>query len=68
MGLATGLEVRSEYQLHRIALDDIDYIESVEDYIKIHRQGERLVLTLMTMNRYLLNYLPTDSKGSIGVI
>src|SRR6476620_3756511 len=54
-----ALFVRSEYQLLRIPLEDIEYIESVEDYIRIHRSGERPVMTLMTM-KAVQSKLPPD--------
>jgi len=37
----------------RIHLADIEYIESLEDYIKIHLTGEKPVLTLMTLKGVL---------------
>ncbi len=52
-----ALFVRSEYKLVRIELKDIEYIESVEDYIKIHLTNERPVLSLMTL-KSLLEKLP----------
>ncbi len=53
------LFVRSEYQLVKINLSEIEYIESVEDYIKIHRTGQKPVMTLMTM-KSILEKLPSD--------
>ena len=44
-----GLFVRAEYQLVRIALDEIEYIESLEDYVKIHLQQGKAVMTLSTL-------------------
>ncbi len=52
-----ALFVRSEYKLVRIELKEIEYIESVEDYIKIHLANERPVLSLMTL-KSLLEKLP----------
>lgn len=43
------LYVRSEYSLIKIACDEILYIETLDDYIKIHCQGKKPILTLMTM-------------------
>lgn len=51
--------VRSEYRMIKINTADINYIEGLEDYIKIHLQGERPVLTLMTM-KSILEKLPAD--------
>ncbi|MCU7548320.1 LytTR family DNA-binding domain-containing protein [Chitinophagaceae bacterium LB-8] len=55
-----ALFVRSEYQLIKIGLDEIEYIESVDDYLKIHRSGARPVMTLMTL-KAILEKLP-DSR------
>lgn len=54
-----SLYVHSEYRLVKIPLRDIEYIESLEDYIRIHRQGDRPVMTLMTMKK-VLEKLPED--------
>lgn len=51
--------VRSEYRMIRIDVDDILYVEGLEDYIKIHLLNERPLLTLMTMKN-LLEKLPAD--------
>lgn len=51
--------VRSEYRMLKLATDSISYIEGLEDYIKIHLQGDRPVLTLMTM-KGILEKLPAD--------
>jgi len=57
-----ALFVRSEYQLIRIGLDDIEFIESVEDYLKIHRNSGRPVMTLMTMEAILEKLSPHQFK------
>lgn len=41
--------VSSEYKMVKINLSEIDYIESMEDYIKIHLHASKTILTLMTM-------------------
>lgn len=51
--------VHSEYKLVKIQLNEIEYIESLEDYIKIHIAGSRPVLTLMSMKK-VLEKLPVD--------
>ncbi len=47
------LQVRSEYSLVKIALVEIIYIETLDDYIKIHIQGKKPVLTLMSIKKAL---------------
>lgn len=54
-----SLFVRSEYRMVKIPLSDIDYIESLEDYIKIHIAGQRPVMSLMTL-KTVLEKLPAD--------
>jgi DNA-binding LytR/AlgR family response regulator len=54
-----SLYVYSEYRMVRIDLKDIEYIESMEDYIKIHRHNLPTVLTLMPLKK-ILEKLPTD--------
>jgi DNA-binding LytR/AlgR family response regulator len=53
------LFVHAEYRLVKIQLNDIEYIESLEDYIKIHISGSKPVLTLMSMKK-VLEKLPAD--------
>jgi two-component system, LytTR family, response regulator len=53
------LFVHSEYKLVKIPLNEIEYIESLEDYIKIHIAGTKPVLTLMSMKK-VLEKLPAD--------
>lgn len=48
--------VKSEYQIIKINLDDIKYIEGMDDYIKIFR-SEKMVLTNMPM-KDILKKLP----------
>lgn len=54
-----SLFVRSEYRMIKIPLRDIDYIESLDDYIKIHITGAKPILTLMPMKK-VLDKLPQD--------
>jgi DNA-binding LytR/AlgR family response regulator len=51
--------VRSEYQLIKIELEQIEYIESVEDYLKIHLATGYPVMTLMTL-KAILEKLPPE--------
>lgn len=45
--------VHSEYRMIRIVLKDVEYIESMEDYIKIHLSNDKPVLTLMSLKKVL---------------
>jgi len=56
---AESLMVFSEYQLIKIKLSSIEYIESLDDYIRIHLTGEKPVMTLMTL-KSVLEKLPAD--------
>ena len=53
------LFVRSEYSLVKISFDDILYIETLDDYIKIHLQGRKPVLTKMNL-KAVSEKLPED--------
>lgn len=57
--MADSLFVRSGYELVKINLSDIEYIESLEDYLKIHRTTGKPVMTLMTV-KAVLEKLPAD--------
>jgi two-component system, LytTR family, response regulator len=54
-----SLYVYSEYRLVKIALKEIEYIESLEDYIKIILSDGKSVLTLGSMKK-VLEKLPPD--------
>jgi two-component system, LytTR family, response regulator len=56
---AENLFVYSEYRMVKIDLRDIEYIESLEDYIKIHLVNAKPILTLMTL-KGVLEKLPAD--------
>ena len=51
------LFVRSEYSLVKIMLSDILYIETMDDYLKIHQLGKKPIITLMSL-RKLMDRLP----------
>lgn len=53
------LYVYSEYRQIRINLAEIEYIESLEDYIRIHINGSKPVLTLMPLKK-VMEKLPDD--------
>ena len=49
-GADESIYVHSEYRMIKISIRDIEYIESMQDYIKIHITGvEKPVLTLLPM-------------------
>jgi two-component system LytT family response regulator len=55
-----SLYVYSEYRMVKINLNEIEYIESMEDYIKIHTStSPKPVLTLMPLKK-VLEKLPAD--------
>jgi two-component system, LytTR family, response regulator len=54
-----NLYVHSEYRLVKIKLNEIEYIESMEDYIKIHVQNSKPILTLLSMKK-VLEKLPAE--------
>lgn len=48
-----ALYVRSEYRLVKIETDLIDYIETMDDYLKIHIEGRKTVLTKMNLKNLM---------------
>ncbi|TWI83397.1 LytTR family two component transcriptional regulator [Lacibacter cauensis] len=55
------LMVFSEYQLIKINCSNIEYIESLDDYIRIHSSNTKPVMTLMTL-KAVLDKLPLTFK------
>jgi two-component system LytT family response regulator len=55
----TSIFVYSEYRMVKIDTSEIEYLESMQDYVKIHLANGNRVLTLMTM-KALLEKLPAD--------
>ncbi len=56
------LFVRSEYRVVKINLEEVEYIESLEDYIKIHITNGRPILTLMPLKKVLEKLPPERFK------
>ena len=54
-----SLYVRSEYALIKIPYDTIQYLETMDDYIKIHTSENKTILTLMSMNK-IVEKLPKE--------
>lgn len=57
-----SLFVYSEYRLVKIPLADIEYIESLEDYIRIHLITGKPIMTLMTMKKVLEKLPQTEFR------
>jgi two-component system, LytTR family, response regulator len=53
------LFVRSSYHLVKINCNEIEYLESVEDYVKIHLTTGRPVMTLVTL-KSIMERLPAN--------
>lgn len=52
--------VKAEYESVKINLDDIEYIQGLKDYLKIHIKGtNKAILTLMSFKE-MLNKLPSN--------
>lgn len=54
------LFVYSEYRMVKIPVETIEYIESLEDYIRIHLAGDKPIMTLMTL-KGVLEKLPAGT-------
>ncbi len=45
--------VRADYSLQKIIVDDILFIEALDDYLKIHIEGQKTIVARMTMKAIL---------------
>ncbi|MCL3779410.1 response regulator transcription factor [Prolixibacteraceae bacterium JC049] len=54
------LFIKSEYKIVRINLNDIKYIESMRDYIRIHLANEKPIMTLLNMKK-IMEHLPCET-------
>ena len=54
------LYVRSEYSLVKIAFSDILYIETLDDYLKIHLLGKKPLLTKMNLKNIMSKLNPQE--------
>jgi two-component system LytT family response regulator len=54
------LFIKSEYKILRINLSDIKYIEGMREYLRIHIENQKPVMTLMSMKK-MEGFLPEDS-------
>lgn len=53
------LFVYSEYKLIKIEINEILYLESLEDYVKIHLSNGKMIMTLTTLKK-VIDKLPAD--------
>lgn len=58
--LIPGVFVKSEYKLVKISFQDIVYVESMDDYIRIHLLEGKPVITLMSLKAFLEKLPATD--------
>jgi DNA-binding LytR/AlgR family response regulator len=56
---SNALFVRSEYNLVKVPIQDIVYIETLDDYIRIHLTARKPVITKMNLKN-VLSRLPSD--------
>lgn len=59
----TYVYIRADYRLYKVDLADIIYIEGLDDYLKIHVQNSKPIVTRMTMKAILQKLAETDDKG-----
>ncbi len=61
-GEGESLFVYAEYRMVKIPLEDIEYIESLEDYIRIHLVNGKPILTLLTLKAVLEKLPPAQFR------
>ena len=49
--------VKTDYRVVRISIADIRYVEGMSEYLKIHLEGQKPVITLLSMKK-MEDYLP----------
>jgi DNA-binding LytR/AlgR family response regulator len=55
----SALYIRSDYSLVKIVLDNITYIEALDDYLRLHLKNQKPILTRMTI-KAILSKLPAQ--------
>ncbi|WP_053992281.1 LytTR family DNA-binding domain-containing protein [Mangrovimonas sp. TPBH4] len=58
------LSIRADYKLHRIPIGQILYLEAMDDYVKIHIQDQKSLVTRSTM-KGILEKLPKTQFARI---
>lgn len=51
--------IKSEYKVMKINLDQIQYVESMREYVRFHIEDSRPIMSLLTI-KAVENYLPKD--------
>ena len=51
--------VKTDYRVVRISIADITYVEGMSEYLKIHLEGQKPVITLLSMKK-MEDYLPSE--------
>ena len=51
--------VKTDYRVVRIAIADIRYVEGMSEYLKIHLEGQKPIITLLSMKK-MEDYLPSS--------
>ena len=51
--------VKTDYRVVRISIADIRYVEGMSEYLKIHLEGQKPVITLLSMKK-MEEYLPAQ--------
>lgn len=54
------LFVRSEYSLVKVPFEEIDYIETLDDYLKIHISGKKPLLTKLNLKNVMSRLDPKE--------
>lgn len=49
--ITESIYVRCEYQMVKVELDKVEYIEALDDYVKIHFTDKSTVMTLMSLKK-----------------
>lgn len=57
---ATHMLVRADYSLIKVNFSDIAYVEGLDDYVKIHVEGAKMIVARMTMKK-VLEKLPVSA-------
>ena len=58
------LYIRADYSLHKILLEDILFIEGLDDYLKIHIVNQKTIVARMTM-KVMLEKLPSNKFARV---